>query len=260
MAKAKQPTAGRGTMALLRAEIAQRPSGSVFSTQDLLAEGRLGTSRSALDIALKRLADEGDLVRAGRGVFAIPESHAVLGSLPPKLESVAAAIARRSGDTMLPSGAEAANRLGLSTQVPGRPVFYTTGRASRRTAGTQRYELRHRTPRLARTTAAWYVSCSVRSAIAKRHVCASKLISPQAGCSRFCGVSQHRIAISPRRLRSVKPCRAAAILRRSRRSARDRPYDYRKGLLGRLAAPALVRPAGRGFVLLQRRDIAFEGV
>ncbi len=150
MAKAKQPTAGRGTMALLRAEIAQRPSGSVFSTQDLLAEGRLGTSRSALDIALKRLADEGDLVRAGRGVFAIPESHAVLGSLPPKLESVAAAIARRSGDTMLPSGAEAANRLGLSTQVPGRPVFYTTGRASRRTAGTQRYELRHRTPRLAK--------------------------------------------------------------------------------------------------------------
>lgn len=146
----KQSTAGRGTMALLRSEIAQRPSGWVFSTQDLLAEGRLGTSRPALDIALKRLVDQGELVRAGRGVFAIPESHAILGNLPPKLESVAAAIARRSGDTMLPSGAEAANRLGLSTQVPGRPVFYTTGRGSRRTVGTQRYELRHRTPRLAK--------------------------------------------------------------------------------------------------------------
>ena len=146
----KQSTAGRGTMALLRSEIAQRPAGSVFSTQDLLAEGRLGTSRPALDIALKRLVDDGELVRAGRGVFAIPEAHAVLGNLPPKLESVAAAIARRSGDTMLPSGAEAANRLGLSTQVPGRPVFYTTGRSSRRTAGTQQYELRHRTPRLAK--------------------------------------------------------------------------------------------------------------
>lgn len=136
-------------MALLRSEVAQRPSGSVFSTQDLLAEGRLGMSRPALDIALKRLVDEGDLVRAGRGVFAIPERHAVLGNLPPNLESVAAAIARRSGDTILPSGAEAANRLGLTTQVPGRPVFYTTGRASRRTAGTQRYELRHRSARLA---------------------------------------------------------------------------------------------------------------
>jgi hypothetical protein len=121
----------------------------VFSTQDLLAGGRLGTSRPALDIALKRLVDEGALMRAGRGVFAVPERHAVLGNLPLKLESVAAAIARRSGDTMLPSGAESANRLGLSTQVPGRPVFYTTGRTSRRIAGTQRYELRHRTPRLA---------------------------------------------------------------------------------------------------------------
>jgi hypothetical protein len=146
----KQPTAGRGTTALLREEIARQASGSVFTTQDLLAGGRLGTSRSALDIALKRLVDEGQLVRAGRGVFAVPERHDVLGNLPPKLESVAAAIARRSGDTMLPGGAESANRLGLSTQVPGRPVFYTTGRASRRVAGTQRYELRHRTPRLAK--------------------------------------------------------------------------------------------------------------
>jgi len=137
-------------MARLRSEVTQRPPGSVFSTQDLLAEGRLGTSRPALDIALKRLVDDGDLFRAGRGVFAIPERHAVLGNLPPKLESVAAAIARRSGDIMLPSGAEAANRLGLTTQVPGRAIFYTTGRASRRTTGTQRYELRHRTARLAK--------------------------------------------------------------------------------------------------------------
>ncbi len=114
-----------------------------------MAEGRLATSRPALDIALKRLVDDGDLLRAGRGVFAIPERHAVLGNLPPKLESVAAAIARRSGDIMLPSGAEAASRLGLTTQVPGRPIFYTTGRASRRTTGTQRYELRHRSARLA---------------------------------------------------------------------------------------------------------------
>jgi hypothetical protein len=145
----RQPTSGRGTTAALREEIAQRTPGSVFTTQDLLAGGSLGTSRSALDIALKRLVDEGELMRAARGVFAIPERHAVLGNLPPKVESVAAAIARRSGEAMLPGGAEAANRLGLTTQVPARPVFYTTGRASRRVAGTQRYELRHRTRRLA---------------------------------------------------------------------------------------------------------------
>jgi len=145
---ATQASAGRGTTARLRLAISSRPAGDVFSTHDLLADG-LGISRSALDVALKRLVDEGELRRAARGLFYVPERHAVLGDLPPKIEAVAATVARRTGDQVLPGGAEATNRLGLSTQVPARPVFYTTGRASRQHAGTRTIELRHRTAKLA---------------------------------------------------------------------------------------------------------------
>jgi len=141
-------SAGRGTTARLRYATSSHPMGEVFSTQDLLADG-LGISRSALDVALKRLVDEGELRRAARGLFYVPEHHSVLGDLPPKIETVVSAVARRSGDHVLPGGADSANRLGLSTQVQARPVFYTTGRASRQRAGTRTIELRHRTAKLA---------------------------------------------------------------------------------------------------------------
>jgi hypothetical protein len=120
----------------------------VFTTQDLLAEG-LGASRSALDIGLKRLVDEGGLVRAGRGLFYVPERHPVIGAMPPEPRRLAEALARRSGSQMLPMGPDAANSLGLSTQVVGRAVFYTTGRAGRRKFGNRTIELRHRSARLA---------------------------------------------------------------------------------------------------------------
>lgn len=143
-----QASEGRGTTARLRSAIASRSNGEVFSTPDLLAEG-LGSSRSALDLALKRLVDDGRLKRVGRGLFYVPDRHPVLGDLPPKPEMIAAALVRRTGDHILPAGADAANRLGLSTQVQARPVFYTTGRANRRSAGSRTIELRHRTPRIA---------------------------------------------------------------------------------------------------------------
>jgi hypothetical protein len=46
-------------------------------------------------------------------------------------------------------GPDAANRLGLSTQVVGRAVFYTTGRSGRRKLGNRTIELRQRSSRLA---------------------------------------------------------------------------------------------------------------
>jgi len=139
---------GRGTAATLRLAIADRPPGTVFTTQDLLAEG-LGSSRTALDVALKRLVDDGALTRAGRGLFYVPEKHPVIGALSPRPEQLAEALARRSGGELLPAGPGAANRLGLSTQVAARPVFFTTGRSTRRKLGDRTIELRQRIPRAA---------------------------------------------------------------------------------------------------------------
>ena len=139
---------GRGTAATLRRAIADKPLGTVFTTQDLLAAG-LGTSRTALDAALKRLVDEGTLARAGRGLFYVPETHPVIGALAPRAEQFAEALARRGGGELLPAGPGEANRLGLSTQVVARPVFFTTGRSTRRKLGNRTIELRQRIPRAA---------------------------------------------------------------------------------------------------------------
>jgi hypothetical protein len=88
-------------------------------------------------------------MRAGRGIFYLPERHPVLGLLPPAPERLAEALARRSGAQLLPVGPDAAHRLGLSTQVAGRAVFYTTGRGGRRKLGNRTIEMRHRSPKLA---------------------------------------------------------------------------------------------------------------
>lgn len=144
----KQREAGRGTAHELRRALAARPQGSVFTTRDLLEAG-LGGSRSALDIGLKRLVDDGAIARAGRGLFYIPKEHPVIGKLSPRPDQLAEALARRDGATVLPAGPSAANQLGLTTQVVAKPIFLTTGRSRRRRIGNVEVELRPRAPRRA---------------------------------------------------------------------------------------------------------------
>jgi len=116
----------------------------VWTTADFLDLG----SRAAVDQALSRLVRQGALARPARGLFAVRRKSERLGiDLPAKLEEVVDALARRSGATVVPSGATFANQLGLSTQVPMRAIFQTTGRARRYQIGGTNVELRHVSPR-----------------------------------------------------------------------------------------------------------------
>jgi hypothetical protein len=144
----KNATLGRGTAKELRTSISAMRPGMVFTTRDLLQDGA-AASRSALDTGLKRLVDEGAIERAGRGVFYVPEEHPEIGKLTPRPERLAEALARGDGVQVLPAGPDAANRLGLTTQVVAKPVFLTTGRARRRQIGNYTVELRQRSPRRA---------------------------------------------------------------------------------------------------------------
>jgi hypothetical protein len=116
----------------------------VWTTADFLDLG----SRAAVDQALSRLVRRGALTRPARGLYAVHRKSERLGiDLPAKLEEVVDALARRSGATVVPSGATFANQLGLSTQVPMRAIFQTTGRARRYQIGGTNVELRHVSPR-----------------------------------------------------------------------------------------------------------------
>ncbi len=114
------------------------PEGETVCARELL---HLGT-RAGVDQALSRLARRGKLIRAGRGHYVRPvESR--FGVRSPAAEKVVASIARSRGEEVAVHGAVAANRLGLTTQVPLRGVFLTSGRSRSIALGAQTLELRH---------------------------------------------------------------------------------------------------------------------
>lgn len=105
--------------------IRAKQRGWVFTPKDFLDVG----SRAAVDQTLSRLAKSGVIRRLDRGLFDYPKKHPILGMLSPAADKVAQAITSKTGDKAMPSGAMAANMLGLSTQVSAKPVFVTNGKS-----------------------------------------------------------------------------------------------------------------------------------
>jgi hypothetical protein len=87
--------------------------------------------------ALSRLHREKMIRRLAQGLYEYPREHEVLGTLPPQVDEVAKAIAEKNGIQIQPSGAYAANLIGLTTQVPGRIVFLTNGPSKKIKVGKQ---------------------------------------------------------------------------------------------------------------------------
>lgn len=77
--------------------------------------------------ALSRLEDEKVIRRLAQGLYEYPRQHSQLGVLPPQIEEIAKAIAVKNGIKIRPSGAYAANLVGLSEQVPAKAIFLTSG-------------------------------------------------------------------------------------------------------------------------------------
>ena len=115
-----------------------QPEGAPVLAKGLLHLGR----RSAVDQALSRLVRRGELMRAGRGVYVLPvESR--FGPRSPSVEKTVAGLAAARGERIANSGAMAANVLGLTTQVPVKHVFLTSGSSRTLTLGREQIELRH---------------------------------------------------------------------------------------------------------------------
>ncbi len=127
----------------LKRQIVKHSPGAVFVTRDFLELG----SRAAVDEALSRLAREGVIQRLGRGLYDFPQLHPVSGPVPAGPDQIAAALARKIGSRLQIAGGQAANALGLYTQVPARAVYLTDGRRRSIRVGGQTIELRHAGPR-----------------------------------------------------------------------------------------------------------------
>lgn len=104
-------------------------------------------SRNAVASALKRFKAQGRIRQLARGLYDSPAHDPVLGTVAPSADAVARALVVRNAIRLQPSGAYAANVLGLSEQVPSRIVFLTDGPARKVKIGKREILLRHTTPR-----------------------------------------------------------------------------------------------------------------
>jgi hypothetical protein len=114
------------------------PEGGLLSAKEFLHLA----SRAAVDQTFARLAREGKLMRVGRGVYAAPVVGR-FGARPPSTEAVVKAIGSASGEVIVANGATEANALGMTTQVPTREVFLTSGRSRKLQLGSRTVELKH---------------------------------------------------------------------------------------------------------------------
>jgi len=90
----------------------------------------IGTS-TAIRKTLSRLVESEQVERMGQGIYVIPKNDKVFGKVLPSMEELAEALAKKEHVKIKPSGQYALNKVGLSTQVPMRLIFLTSGNAKK---------------------------------------------------------------------------------------------------------------------------------
>jgi hypothetical protein len=117
--------------------------GRVFTPKEFSHISAPGT----IGVILTRLVEQGTIRRLSRGIYDYPKTHPELGELYPPPDVVARVIAERDHIRLMPSGAYAANLIGLSEQVPAKVVFLTDGKSRKFQIGKLSIELRRASPR-----------------------------------------------------------------------------------------------------------------
>lgn len=104
-------------------------------------------SEDAIHQALKRLTEKGILLRIAHGIYLYPKTDSELGLLYPPIDEIAKAIAKRDKARIIPTGVQALNLLGLSTQVPMKVVYLTDGAQRNISIGNQSIKFKKTSPR-----------------------------------------------------------------------------------------------------------------
>lgn len=104
-------------------------------------------NRSAVESALRRHKNDGTIRQVARSLYDYPPRDPRLGLLSPSLDRILSVLEERDAVRLQPSGAYAANLLGLSDQVPMKFVFLTNGPTRKLRLGNRRIVLKRTTPR-----------------------------------------------------------------------------------------------------------------
>lgn len=113
--------------------------GWVFTPKDFIDIA----SRNTVDQILFRLVKQAVIRKVSRGVYDFPVIHKKLGALTPNPDQLVRTIAAQTNDIIHPSGATAANQLGLDTHVPAKSVYFTSGQSRQKHIGDYTIQLKH---------------------------------------------------------------------------------------------------------------------
>ncbi len=126
----------------IRKQVNNDKPGTLYFISDFAKHGN--------DVFISRLLSEcvedGLLLRIANGIYYKPV-ETKFGVLYPSVEELVKAIARRDNAQILPTGETAQNLLGLSTQVPTRYVYLTSGSARKIVLREQTITLKRSVPR-----------------------------------------------------------------------------------------------------------------
>ena len=120
-----------------------RQKGIVIFVSDFLDYG----NSESVKKALLRLNEKETIVRLAHGIYLYPKVDKELGILFPSTEDIAIAIARRDKVRIIPTGVQALNKLGLSTQVPMKVVYLTDGGTRNIKVGKRTISFRNTSPK-----------------------------------------------------------------------------------------------------------------
>lgn len=120
----------------VRERILNLERGAIFFPSDF--EDIAGDT--AVRQTLSRMVKRGEIIRVSRGIYCYPRSNPALGLdvIPPSAEDIAQRVAERDKVKIIPTGDQALNQLGLSTQVPGNAVYITNGARKKISLGNGR--------------------------------------------------------------------------------------------------------------------------
>lgn len=132
----------QSAMQQIREEIAKKPRGRPILMSSILS---LASRNNAKQI-FHRLVESGELVRVARRIYMRPKKSKYVGMVMPSIQEIVTAIAEETGETISIHGAEAARQLGLTAQMPIRPVYNTTGWSREIVVGKQIIKFKHVRP------------------------------------------------------------------------------------------------------------------
>lgn len=124
-------------------KIRKSSKGKIFFAEDFQ---KFGTSENIRQV-LRRLEEQGVVVRLAHGIYLNPKKDKLLGIVYPSIEQIAKEIAKRDKARIAPTGVMAMYLLGLSTQIPLHAVYLTDGAQREINIGKSKIKFKKTSPR-----------------------------------------------------------------------------------------------------------------